>query len=82
MAYIIFSRIPDAMSIEIGESRVGTTKEARHIFYESETSKVTFLERIKAHDIRLSQVDRPLGITLWTRQIFKTGGPFLLRMGH
>jgi hypothetical protein len=34
------------------------------MLYESEMSRVTFLKRIKVHDVKLSQVDRPFGITL------------------
>jgi hypothetical protein len=70
------------MSIEIGESRFGTTKEPRNMLYEGEMSKVTFLERIKVHDVKLSQVDRPCGVTLWTGQFFRIGGPLLLSMVH
>ena len=47
------------MTVEIGEPRIRIAKKSRDMFYESEVPAVTFIKRIKVHDVELADVDRP-----------------------
>jgi hypothetical protein len=47
------------MAIEIRESRAGAAKKSWDVFYERKVSGVAFFERVKVHNVKLADVNRP-----------------------